>query len=212
MTSIDLALMDMFGFSWSLRLKEAILSPLGKDTAKELKQLRTLEGVEVYPTSEDVFKAYRLCSLEDTKVVILGDFPYPSDCSDGLAFSSQDPFVTPRELRDILISSKTPLSLNCLDRWAMQGVFLLNIGSLTTTVYEDKLGKLDWSFLTDETIKLLNESTEKVFINLSQEDIEVDSKHLLLKSSTLSDDFEQQDLFNKANQFLIKHKRKPISW
>ena len=94
----------------------------------------------------------------------------------------------------------------------MQGVFLLNIGSLTTTVYEDKLGKLDWSFLTDETIKLLNESTEKVFINLSQEDIEVDSKHLLLKSSTLSDDFEQQDLFNKANQFLIKHKRKPISW
>ncbi|VEU80248.1 uracil-DNA glycosylase [Haploplasma axanthum] len=85
----------------------------------------------IYPTTENVFKAFELTPFEKIKVVILGQDPYHGELqAHGLAFSSLDK-KTPKSLLNIKKEIKDDLGLeitqnNDLTNWAKQGVLLLN--------------------------------------------------------------------------------------
>lgn len=117
-------------------------------------------GKTVYPA--DVFRALRLTSPADVKVVILGQDPYHGEDrglpqAHGLAFSVPSPVRPPPSLKNIFKEINASLDIEppshgCLDAWAEQGVLLLNT---SLTVERDKAGshaKRGWEHCTDTLI------------------------------------------------------------
>ena len=126
----------------------------------------------VYPAKENLFRAFELCSPEDVRVVILGQDPYhePGQAQ-GLAFSVPDMCPTPGSLNHIFQEiamefQAEPLPGNNLERWARQGVLLLNA---TLTVEAGKAGSHEsfgWQKFTDAVIALLNERYNNIVFML----------------------------------------------
>ena len=126
----------------------------------------------VYPVRKDLFRAFELCSPEDVKVVILGQDPYhePGQAH-GLAFSVPDVCQMPGSLNHIFQEiamefQVEPLVGNSLERWARQGVLLLNA---TLTVEKGKAGSHEafgWQKFTDAVITLLSEKYENIVFML----------------------------------------------
>ena len=88
------------------------------------------EQHEIYPPAEDVFNAFRYCSLADTNVVILGQDPYhgPGQAH-GLCFSVPSGIKAPPSLRNIFVELNSDLDIDNqgntdLTLWARQGVLL----------------------------------------------------------------------------------------
>lgn len=183
-----------------------------------------------YPPKESIFAALEYCKPEDVKVVILGQDPYHGFAqANGFCFSVYDGVRFPPSLINIFkeiekdLDLPLPISGN-LERWAEQGVLLLNA---TLTVEESKAGshqKQGWEVFTDEIIKELSERYEHIvfmlwgsFARKKNSFINAEN-HLILESghpSPLSANrghwFENKH-FSKANKYLKKNKRKPISW
>ena len=115
----------------------------------------------IFPPAAKIFNAFELCPLENTRVVILGQDPYHDvNQAHGLCFSVNDGIKVPPSLVNIYkeIQSDcgvtTPTSGN-LERWAKQGVLLLNA---TLTVRAHQAGshqKKGWEEFTDSVIKQL---------------------------------------------------------
>ncbi len=126
----------------------------------------------VYPAKENLFRALELCAPEDVKVVILGQDPYhePGQAQ-GLAFSVPDMCQIPGSLnhifQEIAMEFQTePFLGNNLERWARQGVLLLNA---TLTVEAGKAGSHEsfgWQRFTDAVIGLLSEKYENIVFML----------------------------------------------
>jgi uracil-DNA glycosylase len=187
-------------------------------------------GEPIFPKREELFKAFDACPFSDLKVVILGQDPYPTaGHADGLSFSVEEtvrPF--PKSLNNIfkeLYTSKgLPLPENGnLERWAKQGVFLLNS---ILTVEEGKAGshaKIGWGNFTDEVIKTISNKKEHVvfllwgaFAGKKEALIDAD-KHLILKSvhpSPLSAyrGFFGCNHFDLANDYLKSNNLMTIKW
>lgn len=183
-----------------------------------------------FPPKEYIFSAFNYCKPNDVKVVILGQDPYHGfGQANGLAFSVYDGVKFPPSLINIFkeievdLDFPLPISGN-LERWAEQGVLLLNA---TLTVEEGKAGshqKQGWELFTDEVIKKLSDTNEAIVFLLwgsfakSKTKLIDDQKHLILESghpSPLSANrghwFGNQH-FSKANKYLKKNKRKVIDW
>lgn len=120
-------------------------------------------GKTVYPT--DVFRALRLTSPDDVKVVILGQDPYHGDDrgtpqAHGLAFSVPPSVRTPPSLRNIFkeiaanFGHDTPRH-GCLDTWARQGVLLLNTVLTVERGAAASHAKRGWEQCTDTLIREL---------------------------------------------------------
>jgi uracil-DNA glycosylase len=109
---------------------------------------------------EDPFRALRLVSPQEAKVVIFGQDPYPTaGHADGLAFSAGH--GKPRSLArifEVLAADRPgwqPPSVWKLDAWARQGVLLLNPA---LTVEIGQVGshlKSGWLALTSEIVSIL---------------------------------------------------------
>ncbi|MFT5969936.1 MAG: uracil-DNA glycosylase [Flavobacteriales bacterium] len=126
---------------------------------------------KIYPNKDAIFNAFKLCSLESTKVVILGQDPYHGpNQAHGLAFSVKQSCNFPPSLRNIfkeLIDDigTTPMHGD-LSHWAKQGVLLLNS---TLTVEDGKAGshqKYGWETFTDQVISKLSEHKQKLIFVL----------------------------------------------
>ena len=121
----------------------------------------------IYPKYKDIFKAFKLCNIDDVKVVIIGQDPYHGENeATGLAFSVEDNIKTPPSLRNIFIELNDDLKINktnnSLDNWAKQGVFLINS---VLTVEKDKPGShkfLNWERFTDYVIKVISDKKENI--------------------------------------------------
>jgi uracil-DNA glycosylase len=121
-----------------------------------------------YPEETAVFAAFDFCSLEDLKVVIIGQDPYHGkEQANGLCFSVKDGIKHPPSLKNIFkeITTDTnkvyPESGN-LEKWAEQGVLLLNA---TLTVRAHEAGshqKKGWETFTDEIIKQISDQKKNV--------------------------------------------------
>ena len=109
---------------------------------------------------EDPFRALRLTAPHQVRVVILGQDPYPSPGhADGLAFSAgHGRPVSLRRIFSVLAADRpgfVPPAGGQLDRWAQQGVLLLNP---VLTVEVGRIGshlECGWQALTSQIIQIL---------------------------------------------------------
>jgi uracil-DNA glycosylase len=121
-----------------------------------------------YPKGADIFSAFDYCNFNDLKVVILGQDPYHGpNQANGLCFSVKDGIAHPPSLTNIFKEITTDLKLpypksGNLERWAKQGVLLLNA---TLTVRAHEAGshqKQGWEEFTDQVIQEISNQKEGV--------------------------------------------------
>jgi len=184
---------------------------------------------QIFPPGKLIFHAFDQSPFDRTKVVILGQDPYhgPGQAH-GLCFSVPEGVDQPPSLQNIFKEIQQdlgvpPPSSGNLDRWAMQGVLLLNA---TLTVQANRAGSHQnkgWEQFTDRVIRLLaNEKEHLVFIlwgSFAQKKGEfIDrNRHLVLSSphpSPLSSyrGFFGNKHFSKTNAYLQLHGIDPIQW
>ena len=119
---------------------------------------------EILPSQNDVLNAIKLTTLNNAKVLIIGQDPYPSsEHAHGLAFSSLSD-KTPASLKNIFKKLKEDFpngkyESNTLTEWGKQGVVLLNT-SLTFEGKEQKLLK-EHTKLWEPVIKNIFEVLKK---------------------------------------------------
>lgn len=183
----------------------------------------------VFPPGSRIFAAFDTCPWETTRVVILGQDPYHDfGQANGLCFSVADGIVKPPSLVNIFkevetdTGSTVPESGN-LERWARQGVLLLNT---TLTVEAHRAGSHrghGWEQFTDAVIKKLSDEKESIVFILwgsnaiSKRGLINTNKHLVLTSphpSPLSAyrGFFGNHHFSKANEWLVKRGEASIKW
>ncbi len=184
----------------------------------------------VYPPRDAVFNAFKYCSLEQTKVVILGQDPYHGlGQAHGLSFSVNKGIALPPSLRNIFKELQTDVGFEIpmygdLSEWAQQGVLLLND---VLTVRAGKAGshqKMGWEQFTSQVISYLSEQKEGlVFLLWGNHALKkgknIDSsKHLILSSGHPSPMSANQGKwfgnrhFSKTNTYLIQQGKEPINW
>lgn len=213
--------------SWKDKLQDEFEQPYFQELTEFVRQ--QYKDHTVYPPGNLIFNAFAHCSYEEVKVVILGQDPYHNPGqANGLAFSVAEGVSTPPSLQNIYkeISNEfnTPIpNSGNLERWADQGVLLLNA---TLTVRAHKPGshqKKGWEEFTDAVIKLLSEDKKHLVFILwgayaqKKGSIIDEAKHLVLKSAHPSPfaanrGFFGNNHFKKANDYLISKGKEPIEW
>jgi uracil-DNA glycosylase len=183
-----------------------------------------------FPKGNDIFSAFDQATFSNTKVVILGQDPYhgPGQAN-GLCFSVNEGMKLPPSLQNIFkeieqdLGKRVPESGN-LERWARQGVLLLNA---TLTVRAHQAGSHQnkgWEQFTDRIIEIISKEKEHVVFLLwggyaKKKGVKIDSsKHLVLTSghpSPLSANrgyWFGNKHFSKTNKYLKDHGKDPIDW
>ena len=185
---------------------------------------------KIFPPKQHVFRAFDSCAMEDVKVVIIGQDPYHDDGQAmGLCFSVPRGVKVPSSLHNIYKELKS--DLNCkipmhgdLDKWAKQGVFLLNV-SLTVRAHQaNSHSKKGWENFTDAAIREIAKNRKGLVFLLwgknAQEKEKLISKqnnHLILKCphpSGLSAHrgFFGSKHFSQCNKFIESNGGEPIDW
>ena len=146
--------------SWKEVLQEEFSKPYFEQLVLFVK--REYSENICYPKGQQIFSAFNHCPLPEVKVVIIGQDPYHGEGqANGLCFSVHDGIPHPPSLVNIFRELNTdlgvpyPLSGN-LERWASQGVLLLNA---TLTVRANSAGshqKQGWETFTDAVIKAVS--------------------------------------------------------
>lgn len=213
--------------SWKKQLSEEFEKPYFQQLIDFVKHEYATQTV--YPPAKLIFNAFEQCPFDKVKVVILGQDPYhgPGQAH-GLCFSVNDGVDFPPSLRNIFkevkedTGSPIPATGN-LERWARQGVLLLNA---TLTVRAGQAGshqKKGWEKFTDTSIhKVADRLQNVVFIlwgnyAISKSEFIDPAKHLILKSVhpsplSASRGFFGNKQFSTANDYLMKHGKDPIKW
>jgi len=183
----------------------------------------------IYPPGGLIFNAFNLCPFDKVKAVIIGQDPYhgPGQAH-GLCFSVRDGVDFPPSLLNIYkeiesdLGIKKPVTGN-LERWASQGVLLLNA---TLTVEAHQAGshqKKGWEQFTDNVISTLNSEKNNIVFFLwgayaQKKGESIDkSRHLVLESVhpsplSASRGFFGNKHFSKCNNYLKDHGIEPVNW
>lgn len=183
-----------------------------------------------YPKGSQIFAAFDHCHFDDVKVVIIGQDPYHGPRqANGLCFSVNDDIAFPPSLINIFKEIETDLGkpfpqTGNLERWADQGVLLLNA---TLTVRAGEAGshqKKGWETFTDAVIQAVSDKKENVVFLLwggfaQKKGAKIDrSKHFVLESGHPSPLSANRGFwfgnkhFSKTNAFLEEKEIKPIVW
>ena len=183
----------------------------------------------VFPAGKNIFRAFDKCSVEALKVVIIGQDPYHGvGQANGLCFSVNDGVQFPPSLQNIFkeilsdIGTPIPQSGN-LDRWAEQGVLLLN-SVLTVRAHQaaSHAGR-GWEQFTDAVVRTVAEQKQGIVYMLwgsyaqKKGQIANPTHNLILKSvhpSPLSvyRGFFGCKHFSQANEYLQSIGKEPIVW
>ncbi len=183
----------------------------------------------IYPPAKLIFNAFNSCPFDEVKTVIVGQDPYHQQGqAHGLCFSVNDGIKIPPSLINIYkeisddLGKPIPVSGN-LERWAKQGVLLLNATLTVRANYAGSHQGKGWEEFTDTVIKKLSDNRNNLVFILwgsyaqrKGESIDT-SRHLVLKSphpSPLSAHrgFFGNKHFSKANEYLISKGKNPIDW
>lgn len=187
------------------------------------------KGKIIYPANKDIFNAFALTTLDNLKIVIIGQDPYHGpNQAHGLCFSVKKGIPKPPSLMNIFKELEadlgiTPPAHGCLEHWATQGVLLLN------TVLSVEQGKahshagIGWEVFTDRVIEIISNNLSGVIFLLwgspaqKKASLIDSSKHFLLKAphpSPLSAHrgFLGCKHFSTANKILKEVGKEPIDW
>jgi uracil-DNA glycosylase len=214
--------------SWKEVLQEEFSKPYFEQLVLFVK--REYSENICYPKGQQIFSAFNHCPLPEVKVVIIGQDPYHGEGqANGLCFSVHDGIPHPPSLVNIFRELNTdlgvpyPLSGN-LERWASQGVLLLNA---TLTVRANSAGshqKQGWETFTDAVIKAVSAHCNHVVFMLwggyAKEKAKLidPAKHCILTAghpSPLSANrgyWFGNKHFSKANAYLKANGKNEIIW
>ena len=216
--------------SWYPVLADQFNAPYFLSLQEKVAQAYLLSDPLVFPSYDQLFKAFEYCPWDTMQVVILGQDPYPSkDHANGLCFSvSSDVWPLPKSLVNIFKERKSDLQLEDLpngnlQHWAQQGVLLLNS---VLTVHEgqaDSHKNWGWEQFTDAVIeKIASEKENIVFIlwgaKAQAKASRINTaKHLILKAVHPSPlaahrGFFGSKPFSKTNAFLRMLGKQEIQW
>lgn len=214
--------------SWSVALEQFLLTPDWQKLATEIKAQYNLQTV--YPSLDNIFKAFWLTPLPKVKVVILGQDPYHGEGqAEGLSFSVPAGVALPPSLKNIYKEIETDLQIKKdftnghLESWATQGVFLLNAILTVAANSPASHRNLGWEKFTDEVIKTISMHNKNVVFMLwgnyarSKKSLIDTSKHLVLEAphpSPLSayGGFFGCRHFSQANKYLKSKGQSMIQW
>ncbi|UXP31716.1 uracil-DNA glycosylase [Reichenbachiella agarivorans] len=213
--------------SWKNRLNNEFQRPYFQSLTSFVRS--EYETKKVYPKAKDIFNAFKYSPFDQTRVVIIGQDPYHGDGqAHGLCFSVNEGIKPPPSLQNIFkeiqedIGTPIPTSGN-LERWAHQGVLLLNA---TLTVQAQQPGshqKKGWEEFTDAVIQLLSDEKENLVFLLwgayaQKKGAIIDqTKHLVLESAHPSPfavhrGFFGNKHFSKTNTYLKEKGLPIINW
>lgn len=183
----------------------------------------------IFPPGGKIFEAFNRTPPERIKCVILGQDPYHGKGqAHGLCFSVPDGIKPPPSLINVFKEIESDLGISPpqsgnLEKWADQGVFLLNA---TLTVRAGQAGshqKKGWEEFTDSVIMKLSEERSNIVFLLwgryaqAKTGLIDPTSHLILKAAHPSpfsahNGFFGCRHFSKANEYLIRNKKDPINW
>lgn len=213
--------------SWKSVLQEEFEQPYFEKLTQFVKS--EYKEHRIYPPGSQIFSAFDHCSFEETKVVILGQDPYHGpDQAHGLCFSVNEGIPMPPSLLNIFKEVRSDLGKELpphgnLNRWADQGVLLLNA---TLTVRASEAGshqKHGWETFTDRVISILSRKKKNIVFLLwgayaqKKSALIAEENHLVLKAphpSPLSAHrgFFGSRHFSQTNEYLESNVLHTISW
>lgn len=214
--------------SWKKRLEPEFEKPYFTELTNFVRQEYSTK--QIFPPAKQIFNAFNYCSFDDCKVVILGQDPYHGlGQANGLCFSVNDGVRMPPSLINIFkeiqddLGKPVPKTGN-LERWAKQGVLLLNA---TLTVESGKAGSHQnkgWERFTDAVVKCVSDEKKNVVFMLwgryaqDKGSIIKAENHYVLKSkhpspmSANGGGWFGNGHFSKANAYLESKGLGPIDW
>lgn len=211
--------------------KQALASQFSLPYFQELSEFVRVEyaNYKIYPPAKLIFRAFDSCPFDEVKVVIIGQDPYHGEGqAHGLCFSVGEEVRKPPSLVNIFKELQADLGKPIpekgnLNRWAEQGVLLINA---TLTVRASTPGSHQgkgWEEFTDAAISALNKEKENLVFILwgayAQRKGEIidRSRHLVIESAHPSPfaahrGFFGSQPFSKTNKYLTSLGKEPIDW
>ena len=186
------------------------------------------KNYKCWPRKENIFRLFREISLDEIKVVILGQDPYHlPEVADGVAFSTQKPNYIPASLRNIFLEFSQ--DLNCasptkgdLLPWVKEGVFLIN--TALTVRDAQPLSHMNWwkEFIYSLLVYLKNYEEKLIWVFWGQkakkigEECQIDSTYSLTSAHpspySAEHGFFGSRPFSKANKLLLEASKEQINW
>ena len=213
--------------SWKNALAEEFGKPYFESLVRFLHSEKAA-GQKIYPPGSQIFRAFELTPLEDLKVVILGQDPYhgPGQAH-GLSFSVSSGVPAPPSLKNIFKEIESDLGVRMsgypdLEKWARQGVLLLNAVLTVRAGQPASHSKIGWQEFTDAVIRHISDNCEGVVFLLwgnfarTKSALIDHSKHHVLEAAHPSPlargAFFGCRHFSQTNALLASMGRQPIDW
>ncbi len=215
---------------WAPQVGQFLASTTGQQLGAFIEQ-RLAQGAIIYPPQP--LRALALTPLADVKVVILGQDPYHgSGQAKGLAFSVPEGVKVPPSLRNMFKElardpavQAEPQSNGSLERWARQGVLLLNTSLTVEEAQAGSHAKQGWEVLTDQLIAAVAAKPGPAVFMLwgahaQAKQSLIPDRHLVLTANHPSPlsalrppkPFIGCGHFSAANDFLSEHGCRPVRW
>ena len=211
--------------------KNALADEFGKPYFESLVRFLHSEkaaGQTIYPPGSQIFRAFELTPLDNLKVVILGQDPYhgPGQAH-GLSFSVSAGVPAPPSLKNIFKEIESDLGVKMsgypdLEKWARQGVLLLNAVLTVRAGQPTTHSKVGWQEFTDAVIRYISDNCEGVVFLLwgnfarTKSALIDHSKHHVLEAAHPSPlargAFFGCRHFSQTNALLASRGLRPIDW
>jgi len=228
MTNVNAEVNPVIHESWLEVLETEFQKPYFLEL-KEFLHEEEQAGKQIFPPGPQIFNAFNSTPFDQVKVVILGQDPYHGPRqAHGLCFSVQDGIKSPPSLKNIFkeLSAETgfiiPQSGN-LQRWAGQGVFLLNAILTVEARKPASHQRKGWETFTDAVIRTISDRSKGVIFLLwgrfagGKATLIDGSKHHILTAPHPSPFSARTGFFGcghftKVNELLSAQGKEPIDW
>lgn len=210
---------------------QVLAGEFNKSYFKELKNslLSEKKRHQVYPPGSRIFAAFNSTPFERVKVVIIGQDPYhgPGQAN-GLSFSVARGVALPPSLKNIYKELAADLQIppadhGDLQKWADQGVLMLNAFLTVRHRAPASHRKMGWEQFTNAVIQHLSEQREGIIFMLwgnfarSKKELIDSSRHHVLEAAhpspySAKNGFFGCRHFSRANQILEDQNKSPIDW
>ena len=213
--------------SWKSALADEFGKPYFASLVRFLHEEKAA-GKKIFPPGSQIFRAFELTPVSDLKVVILGQDPYHGlGQAHGLSFSVPDGVAAPPSLKNIFKEIESDLGVRMsgypnLEKWARQGVLLLNAVLTVRSGEAASHSKIGWQEFTDAVIKYISDNCEGVVFMLwgnfarTKRDLIDTSRHHVLEAAHPSPlargAFFGCRHFSQANNLLMASGKTPIDW
>lgn len=183
----------------------------------------------IFPPGRKIFSSFDFCPFNNIKVVIIGQDPYHGiNQANGLCFAVNKDIKIPPSLFNIFKEINNDIKIDIpkhgnLERWAIQGVLLLNSVLTVRKNLPRSHSNKGWENFTDRVISLISKKKKNIVFllwgNYAKSKLKIidQNKHLILTSShpspfSASNGFFNSFHFSKTNNYLKKNNIREIKW